>query len=315
MKRLGARNSLVLGMTLYVAYVGCFVIAIHHQDSPTLIVYSGAAVGGIGAGILWTAQGVYFSQAVEESGGDSVSLAGIFAFWYLGEEVALRLLSTFLLHFQLANWQGIFGLYTIITIVSAIAMLVGVDDFSVSPTSHTSQTSHASKYVTRTDTSPWHKATAAIRLLVEDSKMRHMIGLNAAYGFASAFMNSYINGEVVVVALQDDKWLGLLTSYCSAVAAGMSLIFGKWKDQGSILVGGAICFGIVGFLFFLVPLAEDWGWIGLLFVYFLMGVGRSTFEGTLKATFADYFAYEKEGAFANIIVQNGFCGSIGYICK
>ena len=42
---------------------------------------------------------------------------------------------------------------------------------------------------------------------------------------------------------------------------------------------------------------------------------RATFEGTLKATFADYFSYEKEGAFANIILQNGLSGAIGYVRK
>jgi len=50
-----------------------------------------------------------------------------------------------------------------------------------------------------------------------------------------------------------------------------------------------------------------------LFVYSMHGTGRATFEGTLKATFADYFANEKEGAFANIILQNGLASSLGFI--
>ena len=33
------------------------------------------------------------------------------------------------------------------------------------------------------------------------------------------------------------------------------------------------------------------------------GMGRATFEGIVKATFADNFAYEKKGAFANIILK------------
>jgi len=48
---------------------------------------------------------------------------------------------------------------------------------------------------------------------------------------------------------------------------------------------------------------------------FVQGIGRATFEGTLKATFADFFSYEKEGAFGNIILQNGLAGTIGYFCK
>jgi MFS family permease len=48
-------------------------------------------------------------------------------------------------------------------------------------------------------------------------------------------------------------------------------------------------------------------------VYSFQGIGRATFEGTLKAIFADYFPYEKEGAFANIILQNGLSSSLGYL--
>lgn len=48
-------------------------------------------------------------------------------------------------------------------------------------------------------------------------------------------------------------------------------------------------------------------------VYSLQGVGRSTFEGTLKALVADYFPYEKEGAFASVILFYGISSSIAYV--
>lgn len=340
-KSFGARNSLILGMGLYISYVGCFVVAMHQVDEPhsqRLTAYTGAALGGIGAGFLWTAQGAYFSQSAEEhasiqeeedrSSTSSTSLlAGIFAFWYLAEEVALRLVSTLLLEAELASWEGVFGLYSAITILSTASMLC-VHDFPVESepriistsgnAAKNPDTASSSMAASHQAHSIWHKATAALQLLLWDPKMKYMIGLNAAYGFASAFCNSYVNGEVAPVALDDpnSKWLGLLTSWGSAVAAMMSLIFGRGtQDKGHVLIAGAVCFGLVGGLFVVVPAADDWGWPGLLLVYTFMGVGRATFEGTLKATFADYFAYEKEGAFANIILQNGLSGSIGYICK
>jgi MFS family permease len=58
--------------------------------------------------------------------------------------------------------------------------------------------------------------------------------------------------------------------------------------------------------------SHQWNWWSLVGVYTLHGVGRATFEGTLKSTFADYFAYEKEGAFANIILQNGLSSALGF---
>lgn len=59
---------------------------------------------------------------------------------------------------------------------------------------------------------------------------------------------------------------------------------------------------------------KSWSWSLLILVYSLEGSGRATFEGTLKAIFADYFPldHEKEGAFANIILQYGLASSLGY---
>lgn len=96
----------------------------------------------------------------------------------------------------------------------------------------------------------------------------------------------------------------------------MSLVFGRVSQKtgkGPILVLGALCFLAVVLPFIIVPNMEQWGWFPLVVVYSLHGTGRATFEGTLKATFADYFPYEKEGAFANIILQNGLSSAIGYV--
>jgi len=105
----------------------------------------------------------------------------------------------------------------------------------------------------------------------------------------------------------------------------MSLVFGKIgssshgdnsgnsDNNGLILMFGALCFGGVILPFVVQPDATHYGWASLLWVYSLHGTGRATFEGALRSTFADYFSYEKEGAFANIILQNGIASGIGYI--
>jgi MFS family permease len=147
-----------------------------------------------------------------------------------------------------------------------------------------------------------------------------MIGLNAVFGFTAAFLNSYINGQVVPVALNDpdSKYIGLLSSVVPMVAAAMSLLFGRISPiigKGPILIFGALCFGGVILPFIVQPDAGEYGWAALIVVYSFHGTGRATFEGTLRATFADYFAYENEGAFANIILQNGIASGVGYIRK
>lgn len=318
-KQSGARNAMWLGMALYCVYVGCFWVATRQEslEDQQVAAYVGAAIGGLGAGFLWTAQGAYFGQAAEEHAGhlqqavstSTASLAGIFAFFYLAEEVLLRSLSTVLV--GVVSWEAIFGLYTLVTLVSTLAM----------PFVHNYPRSDQSEgNASDTSQSIFYKVTAAGQLLWKDPKMKYMIGLNAVFGFAAAFLNSYVNGQVVPVALEDpnSRYIGALTSWVSAVAAGMSLIFGKIapsSGKGPILTLGALCFFGVVAPFLIQPDASRYGWASLIFVYTCHGIGRATFEGTLKATFADFFAYEKEGAFANIILQNGLSGALGYICK
>ncbi|KAG7369743.1 major facilitator superfamily transporter [Nitzschia inconspicua] len=326
-KKTGARNSLLLGMLFYCFYVACFWVGtlVSHDNisGQRVAAYTGAAIGGIGAGFLWTAQGAYFGLAAEDHASrlqqpvetSTASLAGIFAFFYLAEEVLLRLLSSFLLEFHLASWGSIFGIYTFITVLSTMAISCiynypksGVDTDNTDARLEDHPPS-ASRF--------FYKLSSALQLLINDPKMKYMVGLNAVFGFTASFLNSYVNGQVVPAALNDpdSKYIGVLSSWVSAVAAGMSLVFGRLGSKtgkGPILILGALCFFGVVFPFVLQPNASKYGWPMLVIIYSLHGTGRATFEGTLKATFADYFPHEKEGAFANIILQNGLAGAVGY---
>lgn len=306
-KRLGGRNAIISGMMLYCIYVACFLVATSWPAQERLAALTGAAIGGVGGGFLWTAQGAYFTQVAgiyahqlqQDVTATTTYLAGVFAFIYLSEEVILRTLSTILLQLGL-KWSTIFAVYSTVAVVSTLMMGL-VQDYP--------RTDSA------TTTTVWYKVTAAAQLLWSDPKMKYMIGLNAVFGFAGAFLNSYVNGEVVRVALhdQDSKYVGILSGWLAAVAAIMSLVFSRVQSKGTVLVGGAICFFGVALPFLVQPDAEKMGWGVLIMVYTLQGTGRATFESTLKATFADYFSYEKEGAFANVILQNGLSSAVGYV--
>ena len=59
----GARRTLIAAAALYTVYVLSFPFVLV-VSSPTLeivVALSGGAIGGVAAGILWPAQGVYFS--------------------------------------------------------------------------------------------------------------------------------------------------------------------------------------------------------------------------------------------------------------
>lgn len=297
-------------------YVGCFLVASKFQEHKRLAAYIGAAIGGVGGGFLWTAQGAYFTQVAEIHAQQSQQniqesttyLAGLFAFIYLLEEVLLRTLSTLLLQIGL-DWTTIFAVYSTVAVVST-GMMILVKNYP-----NTDSTSISTTPTITTSSNVWYKVTAAVQLLKNDPKMKYMIGLNAVFGFAGAFLNSYVNGEVVRVALNDQnsKYVGILTGWLAAVAAMMSLVFSRLTNKGAVLIAGALCFMGVALPFVVQPDARQMGWGVLVLVYTLQGIGRATFESTLKATFADYFSYEKEGAFANIILQNGLSSAFGYM--
>ncbi|EEC47675.1 predicted protein [Phaeodactylum tricornutum CCAP 1055/1] len=278
-KRLGSKRAVTVGMILFGAYVASFGLSTVHPQFAQAWALSGAALGGVGAGVLWTSQGVYFTQASEDYSlrvgqdweASTSLLGGIFAFVFLG------------------GGNPIMGMYRV----------------------------HEYPTVFDDSTQPCSTFTATVSLLLRDAKMKYMIGLNAAFGFSGAFLNSFVSGEVVPMALQDSNssYVGVLVALHGGVAALASVGFSRMAQhtgKGPILILGAVAFALVALPFLCRPALESWNWQLLVAVYSLQGIGRATFEGTLKATFADYFSYEKEGAFANIISQNGLASGIGY---
>lgn len=312
-KQLGARNSMILGMSLYSMFVGCFWISLRSKSATFVDVFAivGAVVAGAGGALVWTAQGRYFGQAAKDYAVErnvkpetaTSYLAGVFAFIYLGEEVMCKLLSWALLQPRHSQWTTVFGVYILVAVISTLGMVAVHNYPSVQDDNHRSV---------------GYKMTAAWQLLRQDNKMPYLIGLNAVFGFAYPFVNAYVNGEVVHRVLSHDwnsRDVGLFSALSSAVAAVCSLMFGNvssWMGKGPILMGGSVSFALVAILFIVFPNLNHWGWMMLLAVYCFQGVGRATVEGSLRATFADFFPHEVEGAFANIILQNGIFTSLGF---
>ena len=106
---LGAHRSLIFGMVSYALYTTLFGLALWltlDESGPTAanvqrgFAFTGAVFAGVAAGILWTAQGLYYMDIVgllnTLRGGESVVtvLGGKFATVYLIFEVGLKILSS-----------------------------------------------------------------------------------------------------------------------------------------------------------------------------------------------------------------------------
>lgn len=162
------------------------------------------------------------------------------------------------------------------------------------------------------------------------------------FGLCTAFVTLVVNGQVIRVALHDysSRYVGMFTALSSMVAAILSWAFGAldWlshslvidnhdsslrskllryvkyfePNKERILTAGAVSYLLIALLFLLFPSFESWKFISLLVIYILLGIGRSTYEGTLRAVFADFFPQEREGAFANIILSTGLASVFGF---
>jgi Major Facilitator Superfamily len=331
---LGSRNAMILGMSLY----GIYVLSIWFVSTSLvlgpiakIVAYGGAALGGFGAGFLWTAQGSYFSSAAadyanylkQQRRGQALTegdysdsalptatslLAGYFAFIYLFEEVVLKAMASLI-----SSWRAVFTVYALVAVVSTVLMFT-IRDYDQQETTVNTEATSAT---VSTNHRPWYyTATAAVRILYSDPKMKYMIGFNALFGFTSAFLNSYVNGEVIRVVSGDTHSVGVWTAYLSLVAALASLLLSgvaAKTGKGPVLLLGTFSFAMVAKPFIVHPDLQAWRWFMLLLVFTCHGIGRATFESTLKSLFADYFSVQdKEGAFANIILQNGLATAIGY---
>lgn len=313
-KNIGAKKSITAGMWMYCIYVGCFVIATLFPSVKKISAMLGAIIGGISGGFLWTAQGSYLARASNEyalakgrSIEDTTALfSGLFAGIYLGEEVILKLFSSAMtLHFRW-SWLAVFSGYTIIAALASLLMIF-ITDFTREEEEERENDPHSNFY----------KATVTFRLLAKDPKMKYMIPLSASFALSSVFLNTFVNSEVVRIVLKDanSEYIGLLSSITSAVGGIMSIVFGyvaPMVGNDSILVIGCISFFIVPFCFFSFPSLSTWSisWVALIYV--IQGVGRATFEGSMKAEFAIVFP-DKEAAFGNIVFQNGIMTTIGFL--
>lgn len=109
--------------------------------------------------------------------------------------------------------------------------------------------------------------------------------------------------------------------YLAAVTPAVAVVLGlpySWISnrlgKGAIMVWGALNYVTVAAI--VTAMSEDslkdLGW-GLAGLYVIVGSGRSVFENTNKATFADFFPNQLPGAFANVIVQSGGASTLAFI--
>mmetsp|Transcript_16746 Transcript_16746/g.28079 ORF Transcript_16746/g.28079 Transcript_16746/m.28079 type:complete len:531 (-) Transcript_16746:1223-2815(-) len=129
----GPKMSVLFGLSNLLVYVAFFYVAVIFRNIAAPVFVIGSAIGGCGAGILWTAQGSYYAinaeQYAQEEALDKekvlTNFAAIFASFYLSSEACFKLVATAIYLGEKdtghADWRGaVFGMYTVTSFASLV---------------------------------------------------------------------------------------------------------------------------------------------------------------------------------------------------
>ena len=334
----GSRGGLRIGMWLYAFFVVCalfqhvfavsddnknddddYNISLNYKYSQLSNAFAivGAFCAGIGGGILWTAQGAHFvgaTQAYANVSSMEVTevtshMANVFAAIFLAGEIILKALSTTLVIALNLPKSTIYFSYAFVCIVSSWS-LIFVQDYAVEQS--TRHQSTCEKFLT------------AAHLFEADSKMKYMIFMPMAFGLSSTFLNSFVGGQAVSIALKENTgnesdsvqyFVGIFSACTSLSAALLNIILAYTSfqeiNQNIAIALGAVSYFVVPFLFTAWPNLGSWSFTGIVIVYTMAGIGRGVYEGPLQASYATLFSDHEIGAFANKALSLGISSTVG----
>jgi len=337
----GPKKGLVMSMLCYTVYVGLFAYSASQCDVhlPACVlgcldktvgsletckancgcsvggdlmgpaVYLGGFIGGMGAGLLWTCQGAFYSLVCEKIADAEIrpkeevtaEFAGTFALIFLGFECLIRAMTTLLSGAQFLDLT--YGVTFLIWTVAAGSATTFFALFSTN-LQPPSQAPITLSSVTE-------KLGVAVKLW-SDPKLWLLQTTNITFGFAAAWLGGYVGPNILTKALSS-SFIGFAGAILSGLAAVLSKVFAPIAakiGKGPILALGSVCFLCLGVLskWFGQPDAEgkggwtDWGYTCVVF-YIFMGVGRAVYESTNKAIIGDFYAGPRApAAFANVFV-------------
>lgn len=317
----GAKLGLVIGTMGYFVYICGFCVAALSKsfvvDFAWVFSCGSAAIGGFAGGLLWTAQGRYFSRSCklysEVTGIPIVrantTFAGIFATMFLGLEMITKLWGTVVFLISPA-WASlvVFLSYTIASLVACL-MISGLDDL---------QDSGNWDYSYKTVST---NAGAAARLVWTDTRMGLIAPFQIAFGFTSSFVPYYIFGTVISDSSSlGSGYVGVLSAVIvltgAAVAIPCAWVANSYGKPVVVVVGG-VCLALTGLSLFMFSNETLGTWSFIVPLLMIYGVGRGTWENTNKAVIADFWGggttdEDSTSAFAASTFFAAYASAMGY---
>jgi MFS family permease len=292
--RLGPKWSEVLGGVCFVIYM-----AVNIKDIPWLLI-SASVVLGVGASVLWTAQGVYLSACARlhasEHGQEESSFMGSFNGIFFGvfqlNALTGNLLGAVLLQ-RKASTSGLFVVFVCLAAFSVVCFL----------------------FLRRIPSADLRKTTASVTLkdlfvLHKNYLMYLLVPLIVYNGLAVAFLAGDFSKDAVKKNLAEPgvpesgtHWVGYVLAVNSAANILGSVLFGRLSDK----VGRAPII-LVGFLsqasFIALCLITDFAagakkeYVVLFIAAGLFGFGDAAWNTQINSMLGSYHADNPDAAFA-----------------
>ena len=343
----GARTSLLFGLCFLLTYVTTFVVALGIPSIKWFICVPGSILGGLGAGILWVAQGSYYSQSSHLYAVESHitvdaahnELAGYFAFIYLGSEALGKFLVTVIYMIYPNNeWEIIaFAIYAALACMSTVASFsiqqldaqgdnvhTGTNEDTTDMTIREScdssgalQVGERRSRVKSIELALWRELFSVYTLVRYDWIFLSLQAYQVSFGFTAAFMTYYVDG-IILPDGGKKGYIGLLSSVTVLVAAAAALPlawFANSNGRHAVMITGALCFAVCCSMVLYIRDDTIADWVVIVPLVVLYGLGRGIWENTNKATVADMYQTsqnERDKAFAGIYFFSGLGAAVGY---
>jgi hypothetical protein len=312
----GPKVSLIISnASVFISYVG-FIIAINTSNSTIKVVtgMGGAAIAGLGLGIGWAGQGVYFGRAaIQYTRVSRLKLANVstvfgsyFAAIFLGLEVILKVGSTLIRGYSSSN--AFFIVYTTLAAISTIGLVFikDIEDGSKSGTATIAEKQLLGAIC--------EKAGKVSGLLMTNRKLQLMALTQFAFGIYVAFLNFTITSRVLILHF-DPSYIGLFSAlsaipWISFARSYIDNAFGEWsKSFVMVLMTGAYIAISIPFVF-MRP--EDVSKAGVFSLYICAGLARSSYEFANRSIFVDFFPDDKEAAMPSILLLSAIATVAGF---
>jgi hypothetical protein len=332
----GSKHALMFGMFSLLTYVTTFLFAVAIPSIKWYVCVPGAVIGGIGAGVLWPAQGSYYSESAKlysEDGGillqDSQNLlAGYFAGLYLGIEGLSKLFVTIL--FLVAphgEWKlASFLVYAIIALVSTF-FCTTIKTFTQSHLPNSTPSS--SNILLEILSSSSGDLASLVDLFRTHPVFFSLLPFQASFGLCSSYMAYNIDG-IILPDHNKEGYIGGLGSLSILTAAlctipvtlltqSSSTSFSRSSSHASqsfVMLLGPLLFGFCASVVLYLRSSQIASWSVIIPLVIAYGIGRGIWENTNKSVIATIFhtsPEQRDAVFSAIYFTSGITAAMGFL--